>query len=217
MFDKLAAELGGSRRLRMGLALIVAVLWLYGVLLLRDARDERTRGFRQASVQLARLQQATRQTEWPQRLEDAKILQAALESGLWRGDSLGLSRAALQDWLAQQMKQAQVPRPLITLAAQEDDAPGAAGGTGAAGAAPDAAAADLAAGLWKVKAKLNFDFTAESLHVLLLKLAAPSPRVTVESLRVVREPVARVEMVVVAYFQKPQPAQGAPLVPGAKP
>ena len=41
----------------------------------------------------------------------------------------------------------------------------------------------------------------------------PSPRVTVESLRVVREPVARVEMVVVAYFQKPQPAQAA----GAKP
>lgn len=52
MFDKLTAELGASRRLRVGLALIVAVLWLYGVLLLRDARDERTRGFRQASVQL---------------------------------------------------------------------------------------------------------------------------------------------------------------------
>ena len=43
MFDKLAAELGASRRLRLGLALIVAVLWLYGVLLLRDARDERAR------------------------------------------------------------------------------------------------------------------------------------------------------------------------------
>ena len=57
MFDKLTAELGASRRLRVGLALIVAVLWLYGVLLLRDARDERTRGFRQASVQLARLQE----------------------------------------------------------------------------------------------------------------------------------------------------------------
>ena len=38
MFDKLAAELGASRRLRLGLALIVAVLWLYGVLLLRDAQ-----------------------------------------------------------------------------------------------------------------------------------------------------------------------------------
>lgn len=217
MFDKLLAELASSRRLRVGLALIVAVLWLYGVLLLRDARDERTRGFRQASVQLARLQLAAQQTEWPQRLEEAKILQAALESGLWRGDSLGLSRAALQDWLAQQMKQAQVPRPLITLAAQEEDAPGAPGPAAAAGATPDAAAADLAAGLWKVKAKLNFDFTAESLHVLLLKLAAPSPRVTVESLRVVREPVARVEMVVGAYFQKPQPAQTTPLAQGAKP
>ena len=141
-------------------------------------------------------------------------MQAALESGLWRGDSLGLSRAALQDWLAQQMKQAQVPRPLITLAAQDEDAPAAAG---SAGAAPDAAAADLAAGLWKVKAKLNFDFTAESLPLLLARLAAPSPRVTVESLRVVREPVARVEMVVVAYFQKPQPAQAAPGNTGARP
>ena len=213
MFDKLAAELGASRRLRLGLALIVAVLWLYGVLLLRDARDERTRGFRQASVQLARLQEAAGQTEWPQRLEEAKILPAALESGLWRGDSLGLSRAALQDWLAQQMKQAQVPRPLITLAAQEDDAAGAPGGAAPAGGAPAAEAAELAAGLWKVKAKLNFDFTAESLPLLLARLAAPSPRVTVESLRVVREPVARVEMVVVAYFQKPQAAQAA----GAKP
>lgn len=217
MFDKLAAELGASRRLRLGLALIVAVLWLYGVLLLRDARDERTRGFRQASVQLARLQEAAGQTEWPQRLEEAKILQAALESGLWRGDSLGLSRAALQDWLAQQMKQAQVPRPLITLAAQEDDAAGAPGGAAPAGGAPAAEAAELAAGLWKVKAKLNFDFTAESLPLLLARLAAPSPRVTVESLRVVREPVARVEMVVVAYFQKPQPAQAAQSSPGARP
>lgn len=211
MFDSIKAELAASGRLRLGLALIVAVLWLYGALLLRDARDERTRAFRTASVQLARLEQAAQQAEWPQRLEEAKILQAALESGLWRGDSLGLSRAALQDWLAQQMKQAQVPRPLITLAAQEDDAPGA------AGAVPDAAAADLAAGLWKVKAKLNFDFTAESLPLLLARLAAPSPRVTVESLRVVREPVARVEMVVVAYFQKPQPAQAAPGNTGARP
>ena len=201
MFDKLQAELAASGRLRLGLALIVAVLWFYGALLVRDARDERTRAFRTASVQLVRLQQAAQQAEWPQRLDEAKVAVAQLESGLWRGDSLGLSRAALQDWLAQQLKQANVGRPLITLAAQEEDS------AWAAGAGGDMAAMELASGLWKVKAKLNFDFNAEGLHVLLAKLAAPSSRVMVESLRVVREPVGRVEMVVVAYFQKPQASQ----------
>ena len=121
MFDKIQAELAASGRLRLGLALIVAVLWLYCALLLRDERDERMRAFRAASVQLTRLQQAAQQAEWPQRMEEAKVTVAQLESGLWRGDSLGLSRAALQDWLTQQLKQANVSRPLITLAAQEED------------------------------------------------------------------------------------------------
>ena len=203
MFEKLKLELASSRRLRVGLALIVAVLWLYGALMLRDARDDRTRAFQSASAQLARVQQATKQTEWPKRLEEAKIAQVALESGLWRGDTLGLSRAALQDWLAQQLKQAQASRPLITLAAQDDAA------LGASNPGNDAAAAELEASLWKVKAKLTFDFTAESLDTLLGKLATPALRTTIESLRVLREPVPRVEMVVVAYFQKPQQAQGA--------
>lgn len=219
MFDKLHTELAGSARLRWGLALIVAVLWLYGALLLRDERDERIRAFRTASVQLARLQQAAQQAEWPQRLDEAKVAVAQLESGLWRGDSLGLSRAALQDWLAQQLKQANVSRPLISLAAQEEDAAGSAsaGGAGPAALAGDAAAAELANGVWRVRAKLNFDFAPEGLQVLLAKLAAPSSRVVVESVRVVREPIGRVEMVVVAYFQKPQVASAAVAGAGAGP
>ncbi len=201
VFDKIQAELAASGRLRLGLALIVAVLWLYCALLLRDERDERMRAFRAASAQLTRLQQAAQQAEWPQRMEEAKVTVAQLESGLWRGDSLGLSRAALQDWLTQQLKQANVSRPLITLAAQEEDT---ASSPAAVGFGRDVAAMELASGVWKVRAKVNFDFAAEGLQVLLARLAAPSSRVVVESVRVVREPIGRVEMVVVAYFQKPQ-------------
>ena len=84
VFDKLQAELAASGRLRLGLALIVAVLWFYGALLVRDARDERTRAFRTASVQLVRLQQAVQAVHVSDALIDyLQNLLDATRDGRW--------------------------------------------------------------------------------------------------------------------------------------
>ena len=201
MFDKLWVDLVRNPRLRVGLALIVAVLWFYGVLALRDVSESRLQSFQAAAGKLARVQAMAKQGDWVDRVTEVTTLQADLESGLWRGDTLGLSRAALQDFLSQQMRLAVVGRPLITLGNDEEVPPSS--------AEANSATNDL----WKVKAKLNFEFTLESFNSLLLRLESHPQHLVVESLHVVKEPAPRVELVVVAYFQKP--GESTPLEPGA--
>jgi len=195
MFSALQAELKSSARLRLGLALIVAVLWVYGLLLLRDAQDSLQQQHRSASVKLARLQAGTKEGDWAARLESAQTLQSQLESRLWRGDTLGLARAALQDHLNQQMQLAGISRPVVTMGTADEDTKRA-----------DSKDVRLTEDLWRVKAKLLCDFNPASLNKLLVQLASQQRGVVVESLRVTKEPVPRVEAVLLAYFQKPDSA-----------
>jgi hypothetical protein len=56
--------------------------------------------------------------------------------------------------------------------------------------------------LWKVRAKLEFDFTPPGLMNLLKQITVNPQQVVVESLNIRKEPVPRVDMVLVANFQK---------------
>ena len=185
------AELRNSARLRLGVALIFGVIWVYAILLLRDAQVAATAEYRSTSIKLSRLQAATEQGDWRERLTAAKTLQAELEGRLWRGATIGLARAAFQDNLNQQMRQAAVTRPSVSMGTADEENRG----EGAqAGAIDD---------LWKVKAKLVFDFNPISFNKLFVQLAEHPHRVVVESLHITKEPIPRVEAVLAAYFQKP--------------
>ena len=56
--------------------------------------------------------------------------------------------------------------------------------------------------LWKVRAKLEFDFTPPGLMNLLKQITMNPQQVVVESLNIRKEPVPRVDMLLVANFQK---------------
>jgi hypothetical protein len=195
MFDTFSTELKENARLRLGLALIVAVLWVYGLLLLRDQKTSVAQSYKNATTKLARLQSVAQQGDWLGRREAAKTLQANVESGLWRGDTLGLARATFQDYLTQQTLVAAVTRPVVTMGTVDDDirTDGKLAG----------ASHNLDDEVWKVKAKLIFDFNPTSFNKLMGLLASQPRHVVIESLRVTKEPIARVEAVLVAYFQKP--------------
>ncbi|MGZ8218732.1 hypothetical protein [Methylomagnum sp.] len=185
MFNQLLAELKASIRLRLGLALIVAVLWLNGVLSLRDQLAEDIKRQGQLAGQINRARLYATQTEWPERARQAQIALAELEGRLWRSDTQGLAQAAFQDWLAQSLRVAVVGRPDVTLVQD--------GGGGKS---------DGADTLWKVKAKLAFDFAPHSFHQWMSQLAGYDRQVVIEQLDVRLEPLPRVEAILIAPFQK---------------
>jgi hypothetical protein len=190
MLDQFLSEFKSNARLRIAVALVFAVLWLYLILLMREALDNSAREYRGASVKLGKLQSVMKQGDWTERLNAAKTLQAEMESALWRGDTLGLARASFQDWLNQQMRRAAVSRPAISMGSGNEEATG-----------EQARAAGID-DLWKVSAKLVFDFNPESLNKLLGQMMVHTHHVAIESLRITKEPVPRVEIVASAYFQK---------------
>lgn len=185
--------------MRIGVALILAVLWLYLILLMREALDDSTREYRSTLNKLHKLQLITQQGDWTERLNAAKTLRAGMESALWRGDTLGLAHASFQDWLNQQMQQAAVSRPTISM------------GTGNVEVTGEQAHSAGIDDLWQVRAKLMFDFSPGSLNKLLGQIMSHTHHVAIESLHITKEPIPRVEIVALAYFQKsdrlPSPGQ----------
>ncbi|MGE5093851.1 MAG: hypothetical protein ACM3SO_01850 [Betaproteobacteria bacterium] len=193
---KLRADLAANHRLRWGVWAIVAILWIYGILVLRDAaRAERT-ALEQASRRIASLEQVAAERDWPARLRSAEDVRQKLEGRLWHAGTLGLAQAAFQDWLNQAVQQAGVRKPVVTVTAQDESA-----ARPAAGATP--ADAGGAADLWKTSARIAFDFEPTTLYRFLQRLASNDKAVVVESLTIRGTPGGRVEMVLVAYFQKP--------------
>ena len=85
--------------------------------------------------------------------------------------------------------------PSAQAAAQEQSAPE----KDVTGATKTGVRADI----WKVSAKVGFDFTPKGLYALMGRLAGHDKQIVVETLVVRGAPARRAEMVLVAHFQKP--------------
>jgi hypothetical protein len=189
------AEIKANPRLRLGLWLIIGIVWLYGVLLLRDEARHTASEHQVLARKVARAQAQAAQTEWTERVEPAQAVQLKLENRLWRENTIGLAQAAFQDWLNQAVQQATLTRPMVTVAAQEESAPE----KNATGATETGMNGDI----WKVSAKVGFDFTPKGLYALMGRLSGHDKQIVVETLIVRGAPSPRAEMVLVAHFQKP--------------
>ena len=193
--SSLLAGVKANPRLRLGLWLIVGTAWLYGLLLLRDEVRHAASDHQALARNVARVQARAGQTEWTARVEPAQALQLELENRLWRASTIGLAQAAFQDWLNQAVQQANLTRPVVSVAAQEQSAPE----KNAAGTTKTGLNADI----WKVSAKVGFDFTPKGLYALMGRLAGHDKQIVVETLVIRGAPARRAEMVLVAHFQKP--------------
>jgi len=211
-FAALRAEFKVNPLLRLGLWVILGILWGYALLLLRDevrlAADEHLA----LAKKVARAQALASQTEWEKRIAPAQALQVELESRLWRAGTLGLAQAAVQDWLSQAVQQAGLTRPATSVAAQEEVA--------SEKSSTEAQGKGLAtAHLWKVSAKLSFDFSPQKFYTLMGRIYGTDKQVVVESLSIRGAPAPRAEMLLSAYFQQPlavPPIEAPPGVPAQR-
>jgi len=120
-------------------------------------------------------------------------LRINMENRLWRENTIGLAQAIFQDWLNQLTQQANLAKVQLAVAAQD----------GEAGGGKDQTGAESTFGLWKVSAKLAFDFNPQSFYPLLTRIAMHEKKVVIESLTIRSAPSPRAELLLVAYYLKP--------------
>ena len=199
MFKNLYDQLQQNDRLRWGLALIIGILWFYGILLLRDSVEEKSRQYLSTTQAIHRLRDQLTQTEWAQRVEPVKTLTVQLEAKVWQATTAGLAQAALQDALNTITLKAGVVRSQINVTVVEDTAPS----ISTPNQAKAATDAGLPEGLWKVKAKIAFDFSAPTLLDFLSQIETAPKQMVVGTLGVNKDVPNRVDVELYAYFQKP--------------
>jgi hypothetical protein len=192
------AEWKSNSRFRWGVWGIVGIVWLYGVLELRDQVGRKGNDYRAVSQKVVRAKSTATQEEWIVRRDEARTAALAWEGRLWREGTIGLAQATFHDWLRQLVSQAGVTGTQLTVAAQSEE--------GASGRSPSNSGDKevlAAPGLWKVSARVAFDFHPQSFYPMLARLAGSERRVVIESLVIRSMPSPRAELGVVAYFQKP--------------
>lgn len=91
-----------NTRLRIGAWAILGILWVYALLLASDGILALRNGTQALASDIERLQPMTRSNPWPTRVDDARQQLDALRTMEWvegEGGELGLTEAALQDWV----------------------------------------------------------------------------------------------------------------------
>jgi len=185
MLDNFIAQIRNNPRLRWGLWLIFGIFWLYAVLLLRDQFRDKSEQYANAVKKVERLQAEVRQKEWLERVEEARALKVQMESRLWQAGTSGLAQASFQDWLNQMFLQAAIGRSSMTLSAVEDKGSDMTD----AGKKETVTPEDL----WKIKAKLEFDFNPAAFLSLMTQMVSHEKKTVFESLVIRKEPVPRVK------------------------
>ena len=186
-------QLRDNPRLRWGIALIVGIFWFYAILLLRDTLQAENLQHRAAAQAIVRLKEQLAQPEWTARVTPAKIMAVQLEGRLWQAPTSGLAQAAFHDWLTATMVKAAVTRSQITVTVIDEAVANTADAPGTTTTPAD---------VWKIKAKLGFDFSAPTLMDFLNRIEGSEKQIIVGSLTVRKEPMSHVEMELYGYFQK---------------
>lgn len=102
--SQLGAALSDSReqwrnnaRLRYGVYAIFAIMWFYGILVLRDAVSVKREAWLAAESRIGRSKVLASSGDWASRADEAKAALNDFESLLWKEGSLGLAQAAVQE------------------------------------------------------------------------------------------------------------------------
>ncbi len=195
MLENFLNQLRENPRLRWGVAMIVGLFWLYAILLLRETLQQQEQQHRASAQSLSRLRTQLTQTEWISRVVPAKTLSVQLEGRLWQAPTSGLAQAAFQDALNSAMVKAGVTHSQISVIVVDELE------TNTPNQNQDSATT-TPADLWKVKAKLGFDFNAAALLNFMSQIESHDKQITVAALKADKEPLNHVEVELVGYFQK---------------
>lgn len=179
--QRLAREWRQSRRLRLGALAILVILGIHASLVLADRRHARAGEYARDAALLARLDEASRESAWPQRAAAAESALADVRNSIPAARSDGLAQAEMQAWLTDLAAFAGLASPAVrvetSLAVPGQD------------------------GLWQVLARLDAVVPDGRLPVLVRTLSAALPWVRTERLDIEAGRDTRVSLVVRGYFR----------------
>lgn len=151
-------------RLRLGGWLIAAILLLYAVLLLSDARQGLQKEYSALAAKTRRMEALAKDQGWVARAEAARTARVQMETRLWRAETKGLAQANLQNWTDQLLKRHQ----LTNMRTQVDAAVESEGRNN----------------LWQVTATVDGPLEIKKLYALVREVEANQLLLTVEQLEV---------------------------------
>jgi len=173
------AELRQNTRLRTGLWLIIAILLGYGVVLLDDYQSQLKKTYQETLTRLNQLRDLVQQTQWVERAVEAKKLRDQLEVKFWQANSPGLAQAKFQKWLNSQMERAKLEKAYLRMESTLE--------------------MPKLPKIWRVTARIDANFQADKLNLLLLAVADHPLFIVTDRLEI--RHANRFTYVVTAYFK----------------
>jgi hypothetical protein len=184
-------ELRSKPRLQAGLAVVLALLWLLGLLELSDALDAARKERVRLSDEVARLRTVGAEQHWPAMRDQAQARLADHRSLAWREESEGRMQAMLQDWLREQLASVGVqPRELVVTVLPARTVSPAANGR----------KAELPADMRIARARVSFEFKPDAMHQVLARLPASRRWIWVSRMAVDNDSQRVVELELEALF-----------------
>lgn len=179
---RLSSELRDNPRLRYGLLAIGAIVWIYGLLLLSDARAPARERLAQLEDRLATARAEERDSGWPARGAAAAQQLAALRALLWRAPSRSLAEAAFRDWLQNAAQTSGLK--IRALAVQTADRNGAPGATAAPPPGATPLAGPLPPDVERLRARVTVEFAPQPWANFMLRIASSARVINVERIAI---------------------------------
>lgn len=196
----LVAQVSANRRLAIALALIPVIIWGYLIIVGQEWVDDALSRVGRAREEALRLEKIATDAAWARRARDADARRIELEGRMWRIETEGLARAEFQEWLLAASRKAGIGRPQVRLEATQESE------------------AQRQSGYRALNASLAGDFAPETLQAFLAAIANEKRLVVISTMRIQRQPLPRIDMVLTAYglpaAAMPAPPAAAAVAPG---
>jgi hypothetical protein len=185
---ELLSEWAGNARLRYGVYAMLAIIWLGGILALRDLAVAKRQAWQDVESRIVRAKRLAASGDWASRSTEAKAALADFQSVLWKEGSVGFAQAAIQEKINRSLASAGLPARRVSVAASDTPI--------------SAELADIV----PMRARVSTDFREQALYTWLGGLRADvdakRPALMVESLIIRGSPSPVVDVELVGYLLK---------------
>lgn len=184
--EQLRLQWQENPRLRIGLALILLIIIVNGLLMVDDYRKNLLEEYGRQQKNLIKLHHAQQQTGWAGRAESIKNIRLQFENSLWRAESKGLAQANIQTWFNDKIQQLNLKNLEIAGASVDSD--------------PKTPA------LWQVKIEIKGVLYDTDLLELLKQIEQNPQLIQIDQLQIHRDAKDQLSITLQAssYFQAPE-------------
>ena len=179
LLGRFRRELKTNRRAAVGLLALGCLAAGYGLLCLDEAIANLATTYREATHRLERVIASGEEKDWATRAAASATIRRSLEARLWKGESEGMARADLQDWLTNNAHEAGLEKAQVRIELVK----------------PPGTPADFR----QLTATITATQTETSLLSFLDKIKREPRLLVVDHLLVRERPVRSLEMKLVAY------------------